>query len=165
MARYPESVAIDGQPLAWGKTRVVLAPGIFLLMGLWICLETRQLPLGSFRMPEAGFFPLLLGITLSVLALILLAVNLVTVSPGSGEALAPRPEILVLIGSLFASAWLFERGGYLLTMTVFLVIVLKTLAQVRWMNAVALALLGSIVSYLLFDRILMIALPSGILPF
>jgi putative tricarboxylic transport membrane protein len=165
MALHLEPVAADGQPLAWGKTRAVLVPTTFVLMGLWICFEARQLPLGSFRMPGAGFFPLLLGATLSVLALVLLAVNLVTVPAGAAETIAPRPEILVLIGALFASAWLFERGGYLLTMVVFLLVVLKALAQVRWTTAVVLASIGSIASYLLFDRVLMIALPSGILPF
>jgi hypothetical protein len=165
MARHLEPLATDGQPMAWGKVRAVLVPVVFLLIGLWICLQAGQLPFGSFRMPAAGFFPLLLGVTLSVLSLILLAIGLFTAPLGTREALLPRPEIGILIGAIFASAWLFERVGYLLTMVVFLVVVLKTLGQLRWMTALALGLLGSISSYLLFGRVLLIALPSGILPF
>jgi putative tricarboxylic transport membrane protein len=165
MALYLEPVATDGPPTAWGKIRAVLLPLVFLLVGLWICLEAMQLPFGSFRMPAAGFFPLLLGVTLSLLSLVLLAIDLLTEPSGSGAVMSPRPEILMLIGALFASAWLFERVGFLLTMMAFLVVVLKTLGQLRWTTALALALVGSIASYLVFDRVLLITLPSGILPF
>jgi putative tricarboxylic transport membrane protein len=165
MALHLEPVATDGQPTVWEKMRAVLVSIAFLLVGLWICFEAMQLPLGSFRMPAAGFFPLLLGVTLSVLALVLLAVGLTTRPLRAGEGTSPRAEILILIGAIFASAWLFERAGFLLTMMVFLVVVLKALGQLRWITSLALALLGSIASYLLFDRVLMIALPSGILPF
>jgi putative tricarboxylic transport membrane protein len=165
MARPLEPGSTDGQSTARGKSWVVMIPIVFLLMGLWICLEAMQLPLGSVRMPAAGFFPLLLGVMLSLLSLVLFASGLLTDPLGSSEVMSPRPEIVMLIGAIFASAWLFERAGYLLTMIVFLVVVLKTLGQLRWITSVALAGLGSIASYLLFDRVLMIALPSGILPF
>ena len=42
-----------------------------------------QVPLGGFRMPGAGFFPLTLGLSLAALALMLLGVNLL--SPGAGQ--------------------------------------------------------------------------------
>jgi hypothetical protein len=88
---------------------------------------------------------------------------------GSAEgatAVGPtRPAILYLIGAMFASVWLFERAGYLLTMAIFLGMVLKALGKTGWTVAVAVALIGSIASYLLFGHILMIALPAGILPF
>jgi hypothetical protein len=61
--------------------------------------------------------------------------------------------------------WLFERAGYLLTMALFLGATMKLLAKTRLPAAVIIALMGSVASYLLFDRVLMIALPSGILPF
>ena len=44
----------------------------FLFLSVWICLESLQVPLGSFRMPGAGFFPLFLGLTLGALSLGLL---------------------------------------------------------------------------------------------
>lgn len=116
-------------------------------------------------MPGAGFFPLLLGVTLGLLALVLLAMNLYG-DPGSvAQVTRSRPEILYLIGTMFASVWLFERAGYLLTMALFLGVTMKLLAKTRSPVAVIIALMGSVASYLLFDRVLMIALPSGILPF
>jgi Tripartite tricarboxylate transporter TctB family len=123
---------------------------VFLLLGGWISVESLQLPFGSFRMPGAGFFPLLLGITLSGLALLLLIVQLL----GEGEAephiLPARTEVLSLMAALCAAAWLFERAGYLLTMVLFLSVVLKMLARLGWLAAGILALTGSLATYLLF---------------
>ena len=42
---------------------------------------------------------------------------------------------------------------------------LSVLGKMKWPAAVALALVGSVSSYLVFSRALQIALPSGILPF
>ena len=63
------------------------------------------------------------------------------------------------------AAWLFERAGYLPTMVLFLGVILKVLAKRAWGITVLLALVGSIAAYVLFGRVLMIGLPSGILPF
>jgi putative tricarboxylic transport membrane protein len=159
----PENGSIE----AGGQERVkaALIPIVFLLIALWTCLEALQVPFGSFRMPGAGFFPLVLGVTLAILACVLLGISLVG---GSGEAMQvgrTRPEIFALIGTMFVSVWLFERGGYLLTMALFLVVTMKVLGKTGWTVAVVVALTGSVASYLLFGRVLLIALPAGILPF
>lgn len=165
MALQVERQVGDPRPSPWGRANAALIPLIFLLISLWVCWEATQVPFGSFRMPGAGFFPLLLGVTLGLLALALLAMNLYG-DPGSvAQVTRSRPEILYLIGTMFASVWLFERAGYLLTMALFLGVTMKLLAKTRWPVAVIIALMGSVASYLLFDRVLMIALPSGILPF
>jgi putative tricarboxylic transport membrane protein len=153
------------RPSPWDRANATLVPIGFLLISVWICLEAMQVPFGSFRMPSAGFFPLLLGLTLGLLSLILLAMNLYGGPGGVARVTPSRPEILYLIGTMFASVWLFERAGYLLTMALFLGVTMKLLAKTRLPAAVIIALMGSVASYLLFDRVLMIALPSGILPF
>jgi putative tricarboxylic transport membrane protein len=165
MALQVERQVGDPRPSPWGRANAALIPLIFLLISLWVCWEATQVPFGSFRMPGAGFFPLLLGVTLGLLAFVLLAMNLYG-DPGSvAQVTRNRPEILYLIGTMFASVWLFERAGYLLTMALFLGVTMKLLAKTRLPVAVIIALMGSVASYLLFDRVLMIALPSGILPF
>ena len=165
MALQVERQVGDPRPSPWGRANAALIPLIVLLISLWVCWEATQVPFGSFRMPGAGFFPLLLGVTLGLLAFVLLAMNLYG-DPGSvAQVTRSRPEILYLIGTMFASVWLFERAGYLLTMALFLGVTMKLLAKTRLPVAVIIALMGSVASYLLFDRVLMIALPSGILPF
>jgi putative tricarboxylic transport membrane protein len=137
----------------------------FLLLGAWICFEALQVPLGSFRMPGAGFFPLVLGLALSLLSVVLLAMNLASPAGGSTHVWPERPEVLYLVGSLVAAVWLFERAGFLLTMTLFLGVAMRVLGRMSWMTVVVLSLAGSVTSYVLFSRALLIALPSGILPY
>jgi hypothetical protein len=136
-----------------------------LLLGVWICLESLQLPFGGFRMPGAGFFPLLLGLLLSLLSLSLLGIHLFGARSDAQPILPARPEAFWLMGAMGAAAWLFERAGYLPTMVLFLGVILKVLARRGWGVTVLLALVGSIAAYVLFGRVLMIGLPSGILPF
>jgi hypothetical protein len=116
-------------------------------------------------MPGAGFFPIFLGLTLSGLSIMLLAVGLVSPAPESTRVWPKRPEVFYLVGSIIAAAALFERAGFLLTMTLFLGVAMMVLGKMRWPAAVVLALVGSVSSYLVFSRALQIALPSGILPF
>lgn len=149
----------------WQTIQPYLAPVFFLGLSLWICVEARQVPFGSVRMPGAGFLPLLLGISLGLLSLILLATIVVGDAGAAIQEASPHLEILYLIGTMFASAWLFERAGFLLTMGLFLGMTVQVLARTRWTITLIIALLGSVAAYLLFDRVLMISLPSGMLSF
>jgi hypothetical protein len=116
-------------------------------------------------MPGAGFFPLFLGLTLGGLSVMLLAQSLVGPASGSMRVWPKQPEVFYLVGSIIAAAAIFERAGFLLTMTLFLGVAMSVLGKMKWPAAVALALVGSVSSYLVFSRALQIALPSGILPF
>ena len=152
-------------PGAWERVRGGFVPGVFLLLAAWICFEALQVPLGSFRMPGAGFFPFALGLTLAVFSMMLFAISLLNPAAGSTAAWLDRREVLYLVGSVVASAWLFERAGFLLTMVMFLALTTRALGKISWLTAIVLALVGSVAAYVVFGRVLLIALPSGILPF
>ena len=137
----------------------------FLLLGAFICVEALQVPFGSFRMPGAGFFPLLLGLALGGLFHHVARDD--PREPGRRPAThvwPERPEVVYLVGSLLAAVWLFERAGFLLTMTLFLGVAMRVLGKMSWLRAFVLALVGSVAAYVVFSRGLLIALPSGILP-
>lgn len=138
---------------------------VFLLLSAWICFEALQVPLGSFRMPGAGFFPLFLGLTLGGLSVMLLAQSLVGPASGSMRVWPEQPEVLYLVGSIVAAVWLFERAGFLITMVLFAGVAMKVLGKMSWATAVSLAVIGGLAAWFVFGRVLLIALPSGILPF
>jgi putative tricarboxylic transport membrane protein len=138
---------------------------VFLLLGAWICVEALQVPLGTFRMPGAGFFPLVLGVTLGVLSLLLLGMSLLNPAGVPTEVRPERWEVLYLMGSIVAAVWLFERAGFLLTMALFAGVAMKVLGKMSWVTAAVLAVVGSVMAYVGFGRVLQIALPSGLLPF
>ena len=145
------------------KASVVAA--VFLLAGVWICFEALQVPVGGLRMPGAGFFPLVLGVTLSALAIILFGTEWVSREAGSTRIWPDRPEVLYVMGILVLAVWLFERAGFLLAMGVFLVVSIKVLGRGRWRTVLVTAVIGSVTSYWVFVRLLQISLPSGILGF
>jgi hypothetical protein len=138
---------------------------VFLLLAAFICFEALQVPFGSLRMPGAGFFPLLLGVTLGVLSLLLLGTSLLGPGTESVDVRPERREVVLLMASIFVAVLLFERAGFLLTMVLFAAVVMKTLGTLSWGAAIGLALLASVIAYVVFGRVLLIALPSGILPF
>jgi putative tricarboxylic transport membrane protein len=139
--------------------------GVFFLLSAWICVEALQVPLGSFRMPGAGFFPLFLGLTLGVLSIMLLVQSLAGPAPGSRRLWPEQPAVFYLVGSLVAAVWLFERAGFLIAMALFLGVAMRALGTRSWATVVVGAVIGTVASYIVFSRALRIALPSGIVPF
>jgi putative tricarboxylic transport membrane protein len=154
---------VDSRARERVKASVVAA--MFLLAGLWISVEALQVPFGGLRMPGAGFFPLLLGLMLSVFAVILIGMAWLSPVAGETHVWPERPEVLYLVASVVVSVWLFERLGFLLTMALFLAVAMRTSGRVGSMKAVVLAVVGSGASYWVFGRLLQINLPSGVLPF
>jgi putative tricarboxylic transport membrane protein len=150
---------------ARGRLKSSVVAAVFLLTGVWICLEALQVPFGSLRMPGAGFFPMVLGVALSALAVMLFGLGW-TSREGNTERVWPdTPDVLYVTAILILSAWLFERAGFLISMAVFLVVSIKVLGRGRWLPVLATAVIGSVVSYWVFVRLLQISLPSGILGF
>jgi len=147
------------------KARAGSVALVFLLLAAFICFKALQVPLGGLRMPGAGFFPLLLGVTLGIFSLMLLGTSLLNPAAGSPDVRPERPEVLYLVGSIFAAVVLFELAGFLLTMVLFTAVVMKALGSLSWVTAIVLAVVGSVTAYVVFSRVLQIALPSGILPF
>jgi putative tricarboxylic transport membrane protein len=148
---------------ARARLTTTLAALFFLLLGVWICLQASQLPFGSFRMPGAGFFPLLLGGVLGLLSLMLLATSLLG-HPETVPMSSVRREVFYLMGAILMAAWLFERLGFLCTMALFLGVLLKVLGKFDWTATIVVAVLGSAAAYVLFSRVLLIGLPAGLLP-
>jgi len=152
--------------IAGTRVKSAAVPVVFLLLSAWICVEAVQVPLGSFRMPGAGFFPLGLGLTLGVLSIVLLGMNLRRPADGVTFLGPPkRSEVLYLVGSLVAAVWLFERAGFVITMALFVAVVLRVLGRMSWVKVVVLGMVSSLTAYVVFSRLLLIALPSGVLPF
>jgi putative tricarboxylic transport membrane protein len=152
-------------PSASARLKASVAPTVFLLVALGVCLEAMQVPLGSFRMPGAGFFPLALGLALALCSTLLLAMSLARPAFGSTEGWPEQRAVFYLTACVIVAVWLFERAGFLLTMTLFLTATTRILGGLGWLTAVVVAVIGSTAAYVVFGRLLVIALPSGILPF
>lgn len=144
--------------------RAGIVPVLFLLLAAWVTHEALQMPLGTILAPGAGFFPLGLGLLLAVLALLLWVIEGRGTSTSEDAASSQWRQVVCLTACVIAAAWLFEPVGFLVTTAVFLTVTIAMLGHVAWWRAAAMAIVGSATAWIVFVRILKIALPSGILP-
>lgn len=127
----------------------------------------------AFRIPEGGgyqavgprAFPLLVGAGLGVVAVIG-AVQAFTTASTSTSAEESEPiqwrPMLVLVAALALYAALLVPVGYWQSTTVFFVVCARVLGSRRLLRDAVIALALALATYVLFDRVLGITLPPGL---
>jgi hypothetical protein len=129
-------------------------------------LEAVQLPFGTLRAPQSGFWPLILGILLLFFSLIHFGKTLkkkVERENSFWSQSGAWKRIGLVAGSLIAFALVFEPLGYLLAVFLLMSFLLRIIKPMKWWLVVVVGLLSSVLSYLIFGVLLSTPLPSGIL--
>lgn len=143
--------------------RLNLASGlVFLGVALLVCRAAIEMSLGSLRAPEPGLYPLLLGVTLAVLAVLLCASALRPAGGAASPARSPHGKaVATTIVTLLAYTALLPTVGF--GPSTFLVLgALFRLGGMRWLGAALLSLAftgGTMAGAVLLG----IALPLGAL--
>ncbi len=135
----------------------------WLVFGLLIAEESWRLKLGTFRKPDSGLFPFLIGLLIATFSVIALA---------QGRSKEPEKEqerdklnyrnMVLCILSLYAYALLFEWLGFIPSTFLLIVFFLKFIEQKGWILVITASSLASVVSYAFFELWLRAALPKGI---
>ena len=139
-----------------------IAVGIcFLGIGIGFTIGAVQLQIGKPTEPQPGFFPFLGGVILIVLS----AIFLFQAQLGRpGETLAfgklRRPGIVVLGLTLYVAG--MEPLGYIIVTALLSAAILRVL-ETRFRVLFPVSLLLAVGSYILFDRLLGVTLPGGLL--
>jgi putative tricarboxylic transport membrane protein len=139
-----------------------IAGGFFLLLGLGAVAGSVQLQIGTPSEPQPGFFPFLGGLGLVILSGLLLVQNWRGHSSGGEPFVEVRRPLIATIG-LIAFVILLNPLGYVLAtaiLSAILLVVLGVRLGLRSLLTIALLAVGT---YLLFDRVLDVPLPEGIL--
>lgn len=140
----------------------ILASLFFAFIGMGVMLKAIQLRIGTATEPQPGFFPFLGGITITILSGILLVQAWRGKSAGAQSfGNLRRPSLLIL--GLFFYIFLFNPLGYIISTTLLAAIVLYILETRPWWVLAGVSLSLSIGTFLLFDRLLSMSLPKGIL--
>ncbi len=155
-----------------GMNRPELAGGlVWMLAGILIAAYTLfSLRIGSFREPGPGFFPLITGIALACLALLQLARTTLKRSKEK-RTLAELwtgsdwRKVCSIIAALLISYIIFKIAGFLLTTVFLMAFLLAVIGRKTWKFALSVAVLISVCSYALFNYLLQVELPTGILGF
>jgi hypothetical protein len=136
---------------------------IFLfLLGIGAVFGAIRLKVGSPTEPQPGFFPFLGGLSLIVLSSVIFFKGWAGKSPTKvvfGEV--GRPALLLVV--LIALVAVLDRVGYVIGTFIASGLILRILNAKSWWTLILTSLCLSVGTYILFDKLLGIDLPVGIL--
>jgi putative tricarboxylic transport membrane protein len=145
----------------------LLSSSILLGLALFVLMASRKFQVWVAGEPGEGFFPVLLALTLGVLSAISLIIAYRDSSPGSPPD-GPRTPIvwkklLSYILGLFAYAIFFGPLGYIVSSMVILLFIMRVAEGLSWQKSITISIITLFISYLVFEKMLMVPLPRGIL--
>jgi putative tricarboxylic transport membrane protein len=144
---------------------VWLVTGAAIMVGSLLSLEV-----GTANEPGPGLLPLIAGIVVSLLALVVLLKSILVKTQKEWNLRnswqrSTGMKLFYTAGSLLIYAAMLERVGFLLMTLLLLLFLFRKIEPQRWKVAMALSVVASMGSYLVFDRLLQAQLPRGIFGF
>ena len=151
------------------KKRDRVSSLFFLVVGILFIIGSFDYAIWDRYGPGPGFFPLLLGIIFSFLSFLLIVSIFMKEHPG--EELVESDSLnfpiihktMIYLIFLFCFYFLFNRLGFLLTILFFMMGVLILFSRKSIKFSLSLSIFTSILTYLIFVRLLGVQLPGGIL--
>jgi putative tricarboxylic transport membrane protein len=140
----------------------ILAGLLLIFIGSGAMIGAIDLKIGTPTEPQPGFFPFLSGTIILVFSLVILLQGCFGRSKNKesfGEV--RRPAMLVGILILFVA--ILEPVGFIITSLIAIALVLLVMGVRSWQALLVSSFAFSIGTFVLFDRLLGIALPAGIL--
>ena len=139
--------------------------GVFLLIvSFFLCYGAIKLGIGKTHDPGPGFFPFLAGLIIAVLSLILIITSF------QAQHQHSLPEGPLLTGRAALTLGVFLISGFLVEKAGFFIITFFVTMTMLWINGVKkwpflflVAILTSVGIYLVFNVLLDVRLPLGIL--
>jgi putative tricarboxylic transport membrane protein len=133
----------------------------FLAIGIVFMIGAFKLQVGVPTEPRPGFFPFIDGIVLIVLSLLFL-IQAWGGKAGESQAFGKMGGPVLVVLTLILYVATLETLGYIITTTILSAIVLKVM-ETKPRILVLVSLILAVVSYLIFDRLLGVTLPRGLL--
>jgi len=138
---------------------------VWFSLALFICIESSRLPLGSFRDPGPGFWPLGAGIILGLLS----AINYGQSRLGKSEQVLETwyskdrwKKLILILVSLLGYAICLEIFGFLTSTFLLLVFLFRCIEPQKWIWVTGGSAIASFTSYAVFELWLKVQLPKGI---
>jgi hypothetical protein len=161
MAHLLKKVAVNASRMMSHPDRL---SGVLLSLVACVAIfEAFQLPFGSVRAPDSGFFPLSLSILLLIFALGIVLNSFLTKSEPPKFAVRSWN---IVIGALafIVYAISMPKVGFVLTTLVVMLLFMIGFGRMDWRRASLIAFPSVLLSYLFFVQ-LGVPLPRGPLPF
>jgi Tripartite tricarboxylate transporter TctB family len=141
-----------------------VAGAAFVTFGVIVFALSGDLPLGSMGMPGAGMMPkLVVGFMIAFGVILMLRAG---ESPPFVEIKwDDLPHAVRVIAVTAAAIGFYEIAGFILTMTLLMLILLALVERRPLLNALAFSVGVTVFAYILFGSLLKSPLPAGLLGF
>jgi putative tricarboxylic transport membrane protein len=117
---------------------------------------------GTPKSPGAGFWPLVIAVTMAGLGLSLILHPTPNAPKAGGESHWMR--FAVSLGALCFYVFALEPLGYLLATAVMLFVQFRLVEGRSWLSSAAIALAAAVITLILFRVLLRVTLPTGVIP-
>ena len=140
----------------------------WFLFGAAACVGARELGLGTAQEPGAGFLAAIAGAFVALMAFIVFVQSLRS-DPASSLRLADLwadvnwHRALLICAITLAFILVFEHLGFFLSSLILLIVVMRVVEGLAWRTALLIPMVAVLSTWLLFHKILGIALPAGVL--
>ncbi len=143
---------------------------VWVGVGIWICIGSLMLSLGSFKHPGPGFLSFFAGLIITCLAFVVHLQSRKT-RPGEKEEKSEPiwadrckgRKMMLTVVALLVYAGAMNYLGFLISTFIFLAFLLRVIEPQRWSVALLGSALASAIFYSLFEIGLQSQLPKGIL--
>jgi putative tricarboxylic transport membrane protein len=148
------------------KRVVIILSSVCLVVGILYVIEAFSYGMGKLGRPGAALFPVCVGIlfTLSALGTGIDAIR----NPSQKKLELPkgsyRRNLLLIMAATLGYAIVFPFSGYLLAGALLTLAALHSMGVRSWFYKVGVAIAMTLASYILFEVVLGVPLPKGILP-
>ena len=143
---------------------------VLFIFSAAFCWGSSQLSYGSVHKPGPGFFPRWLGIVLGAMSIGLIVKT--TLKKGRTKTIRDLldekvrwEKIVIVLLALFLFGLLVDYLGFLTVTFLFMGCLLLFVDRQSWRTVIGWALIGSIGSYLIFEVLLKLRLPKGLIVF
>jgi putative tricarboxylic transport membrane protein len=140
---------------------------IFVVLAIGICIGSVKLDLGTLRTPGPGFFSFVAGAILGLLSLGVFLRSFKGASGGERERFWPPSREAFNTLSALILLILYVTGinyvGFLIGTFLFMGIFLRIIERQRWLVVLLVSLLGTLISYAVFEVWLGISFPHGVI--
>ncbi len=147
----------------------LVVAGVLALFSIYLMVKSAELPIGWLpgEGPGGGAFPFWLALVMLICSVLIFARTLLRLSPeGKSTALFMGKEatrlFLIVLVSLSIMIGLIEIVGVYVSVPLFMIFYLRYLGSHSWWLTVFVAVTTPVVTFILFEKILLILLPKGI---
>ena len=144
----------------------------WVLLGITISIGSSRFPFGGLAHPGPAYFPGGLGLVITIFGVIVFFQarkareegGVKPSAPPSPNRAATRRVVFCLAG-MTLSAVLFETLGFVLTMFLMILFMMRTIAPQKWKTALFYSVVSALGSLFVFKVLLKTQLPGGLLGF